>query len=108
MTLIKHVPGILILFLCFSSCGSPKSADNFTSIEEVRDGVIGRIITQVTPETLADLDETFIQNFITSDERKAFAENHWHFTVDRPAIVSVMRDKNQQTTPFWLHESGCE
>ncbi len=105
MTLIKHVPGILILFLCFSSCGSSKSADNFTSIEEVRDRVINRIIIQATPETIADLDDTFIQNFITPDERKAFAENHWRFTVDRPAIVSVMRDKNQQTTPFWLPES---
>jgi predicted phosphodiesterase len=81
---------------------------HFVSVPEVRDQVIERLIKQVPASGLASLDNAFILNLITPEEKKVFASNHWRFRVDKPALVSVMRHKGQEIIPFWLIEEGFE
>lgn len=90
----------------FSACGTGERSEEFVPVTEARDRVLERIYQQISPERFDSLDEKFIMDFITDDEKDVFANNHWVFTVDKPAIVSVMRHKGQKIVPFWLSENG--
>ena len=95
----------LVLFM-MSACGSGRQTERFVPVTEARDQVIERIIRQVPVQRLDSLDNAFVMNFITKEEKQIFADHHWIFTVNQPAIVSVMRDIRQQPVPFWLTEKG--
>jgi len=95
-----------VLILLSSACAAQKQKVDFVPITEVRDQVLKRLIKQEPNERFDSLDDKFVMNFITKEERHVFANNGWLFTVDKPAIVSVMRFKGQKTVPFWLEESG--
>lgn len=76
------------------------------SVEETRDGVIERLVAGVAPEELPNIDNNYVLNALTEAEKEVFATKHWHFTVDKPVIVSVMRSVKQAIVPFWLTEKG--
>lgn len=77
-----------------------------STIEQARDGLLDRIISKVPAEELSLLTERQLRDMIGPNEREAFAHEHWRFTVDKPALVSVMRHRGQETVPFWLPEKG--
>ncbi len=89
-----------------SACGTTQKPKEFVPVTEARDRVLERIIAEIPKERFGSLDEEFVMNFITEEEKEIFANNHWVFTVDKPAIVSVMHFKKQKTVPFWLEEDG--
>ena len=96
---------LAVLFF-LSACHTARQPERFITVAEAVDGVIERIVRDVPAQQLDNLDNTFVMNFITKEEKRVFADNHWVFTVDRPATVSVMRHKQQETIPFWLTEKG--
>ncbi len=103
---------ILYFFFLFiivlTGCTSKQTGQSgaFIPVPEVRDLVIDRIIREVPASRLDSLDNDFMMNFITPEEKEVFANNHWRFTVDQPVLVSVMRHKEQKIVPFWLIEKG--
>ncbi|MEN0055647.1 MAG: metallophosphoesterase family protein [Mucilaginibacter sp.] len=94
---------VLILLITFFAA---KRQEKFIPVTDIRDQVLKRLIRQVPKDSLNNLDDNFILNFITKDEKEVFANNSWVFQVDQPAIVSVMHFKGQKIPPFWLKEAG--
>lgn len=74
--------------------------------EQVRDAVLERIISRIPAGELNQLTDQQLMSMVGKEEKEIFANEHWRFTVDNPALVSVMRHKGQETVPFWLKEKG--
>lgn len=84
----------------------PDNTPLLSKIEQARDRLLESIIEQTPADELNKLNERQIHAMIGKDDWEIFANDHWRFTVDKPAIVSVMRHKGQEIAPFWLKEKG--
>jgi hypothetical protein len=82
------------------------SARALDTVEEAMDSLVARLYAQKDPAALAALDEATLLNFITPEERNILATRYLHFDVDKPAVVSVLRETGQATVPFWLEAAG--
>lgn len=80
----------------------------YSKIEQTRDIILERIIAQVSAAELNQLTAEQLDKIIQNEEKSVFANKHWKFLVDQPALVSVMRHKKQETVPFWLTEKGFD
>lgn len=99
----------LIAAVCLLSilgCSSPPGEKATDTVSGVLDDVISRLYREVPPEKYADINDEFILNFLTSEEKQVLATRYLSFTANVPVLVSLMRDKDQETEPFWLAESG--
>lgn len=76
------------------------------TVDEAMDSLVARLLAQKDETALANLDDAAIQAFITPEERAILATRYLHFDVDKPVVVSVMRETGQTTPPYWLAESG--
>lgn len=72
------------------------------------DNVITRLYEKVPTEKYDSIDDGFILNFISEEERNVLATRYQYFTVNVPVTVSLMRHKDQSVVPFWLKPSGFE
>jgi hypothetical protein len=70
------------------------------------DGVISRLYQEVPRHKYDSIDDTFILQFLTKEEKQILATRYQHFTVNVPVVVSLMRHQEQATLPFWLEETG--
>lgn len=77
-----------------------------TPVQAAAKHVAARLAETLSSEALMRLDSAAILNAVSDEERNLFATGHWCFDVDVPALVSVMRDVEQETVPFWLEERG--
>ena len=68
--------------------------------------VAARLAGSLDLETLGKLDEAEVLRLLTPEERALFATTYWCFDVNVPVLVSVMRDVEQKTPPYWLSEAG--
>ncbi|MEN6588789.1 MAG: neutral/alkaline non-lysosomal ceramidase N-terminal domain-containing protein [Proteiniphilum sp.] len=76
--------------------------------EQLRDTVLERIFSEVPAVKLNELTNQQLLGMISEEEKEIFADDHWRFTVDAPALVSVMRHKGQEIIPFWLEEKSID
>lgn len=76
------------------------------TVDEVMSAVVTRLYAEKSPEELAALDEETVRGLFTGKDREILANRYWTFDVDVPVVVSVMRDRAQETVPFWLGEGG--
>jgi acid phosphatase type 7 len=76
------------------------------TVEQVMDGVVTRLYESKSLEELRALTEAEVMEILTAREREVLATRHWHFEVNVPVVVSVLRHVEQQTVPFWLEEAG--
>jgi len=76
------------------------------SVSQAMDSVVNRLYATKSLDELYAITNKQIENFITPEERHAFATQHWCFDVNVPVVVSVMHDVDQKTPPFWLREDG--
>jgi acid phosphatase type 7 len=76
------------------------------SVDATMDEVITRIYEEVLPSQLDSIDEDFIMNFLTPEEKESFATKYQYFHVNVPATVWLMRHIDQNYIPFWLPQSG--
>lgn len=70
------------------------------------DAVIARVYEQVPAGRYDSIDDDFMLNFLTADEKYILATRYQYFTVNVPVVVSVMRHQEQETIPFWLKDAG--
>jgi hypothetical protein len=57
-------------------------------------------------DAMASLDTAAILETLNEEQRRILGTAYWHFDVDVPVVVSVVRDTAQQEAPFWLEEQG--
>jgi hypothetical protein len=84
-----------------------------STVHEVMDGVVTKLYEKLTPAQLDTISENYILPFLSEDEKQTLATRYWTFDVNVPVVVSLMRDQNQKTLPFWLEsdrrsESGFQ
>ncbi len=98
-----QVAGICLgIFLLLASAGPAVEP----SVSGTIDDTVARMQAALTPDQLLRLDEPTVQRFLTPEDRQVLATQYWHFEVNLPAVVSVMRDAAQAELPFWLPEYG--
>jgi hypothetical protein len=85
---------------------SAPAQTEYTTVSDAMDDIVTRLYATYSEGELANLDAAAIEAFITPEERAALATKHWYFDVDAPVIVSVLRESQQATVPFWLTEAG--
>lgn len=93
--------GLLVLQLA-----APAYAD--TSVKQVMDDAVTRLYATMSEDELYAINDETVLDHFTPEEREALATKYWHFDVDVPVIVSVLRSTGQATVPFWLEEYGFE
>jgi hypothetical protein len=76
------------------------------TVKGTMDGIVSRMLGALGQEELFQLDESAVQRFIQPGDRAVLATQYWHFDVDVPVVVSVMRDVRQAELPFWLPAAG--
>lgn len=76
------------------------------SVAAVMDEVVPKLATTLGAAELAALDDAAILALLTPEQRRILASEYWSFTVNVPVLVSVVRDTEQKTAPFWLEEAG--
>jgi predicted phosphodiesterase len=67
---------------------------------------VTRLYENFDKQSLDTLSHAFILDYISQEERETLAHQYWIFEVNTPVTVSIIRDKDQKVTPFWLEERG--
>lgn len=106
MRLINKFLGLSLAVLLLSACTSVKQEG--LSVKQATGNIVTRLYKEFSAEELNKLDNDAILNYITPEERKAFATKYKTFDVNVPVIVSVIRHTGQPIVPFWLPEAGFE
>lgn len=106
MIFVKRTILFFAVFVAVFSCSNPHHAGQGLSVKKVMDDVITRLYKEVPSEQYNSIDDDFMLNFLTGEEKSVLATQYQYFKVNVPVTVSLMRDVNQPTIPFWLEESG--
>jgi hypothetical protein len=77
-------------------------------VSETMDQIVSRMYEDFNSSQLDTVSQDFILQYISEDEKASLGTQYWNFEVNVPATVSLMRDVQQKTLPFWLEESGFE
>ena len=97
---------ISAVFLIFSCSETKKEVEHIHgSVKGVMDSVITRLYEKVDPKDYDSIDDTFMLQFLTDDEKSTLASRYQYFKVNVPVTVSLMRHLDHKA-PFWLKESG--
>lgn len=97
--------GVSLVLLFLSAC-KPFETVKERTVSEVMDDVITRLYEKVSPEAYGEIDDAYMLDFLTADEKNVLATRYQYFTVNVPVVVSLMRHKDQKVMPFWLPSSG--
>lgn len=112
MKLSANIVFVIFIALLLSGCKDVThvtiEGDGQIITEQTRNNLLERIIERTSPEELNTLNTEQILALLSNEEKDVFSDFHWRFVVDRPALVSVMRHKKQETVPFWLKEKGFQ
>lgn len=95
-----------LLILVILSCAPQASNRGSGTVAGVMDDVITRLYTEVPPQRYDSIDDAFILDFLTEEEKYVLATRYLYFRTNVPVVVSLMRHQDQHTIPFWLKEAG--
>lgn len=98
----------IVSLLIFISCSDKQTADRNLSVKNVMDNVITRLYKEVPADSYNSIDDDFMLNFLTKDEKAVLATKYQYFKVNVPVTVSLIRNISQPTLPFWLKDAGFE
>lgn len=82
------------------------AAHSQNAVTDVMDNLVTRFYAEKTQEERAALTNAAILGLLSDREKKVLSEAYWHFDVNVPVVVSIMRDEAQEIVPFWLEPSG--
>lgn len=106
MHFLKNEFFCLFLLFLLVACTHEATNDMDQSVKEVMDDVITRLYQEVPSESYDSIDEEYMLNFLTKEEKEVLSTKYQYFKVNVPVRVSLMRSKGQQIIPFWLRDSG--
>jgi len=96
-----------ILTICLSQAMLFLAVANAdSSVKQVMDDMVTRLNTTMSEDALYAIDNDAALALFSPEEREILATKYWHFDVNVPVIVSVLRTTNQSDVPFWLAEAG--
>jgi len=98
----------LVYLLLLFSCKLESQHITPGSLSTTMDEIVTRFYDNFDKPTLDTISDAFIQAYLSPSEKEILSTNYWNFHVSVPAIVSIMRDQDQQLVPFWLAQSGFE
>jgi acid phosphatase type 7 len=101
---MKIISLLVVVVLLLSSCKERLNKD--LTVAKTMDEVITRLYAQVPPEKYDSIDDAFMLDFLTEEEKNVLTKRYQYFTVNTPVTVSLMRDTQQKVIPFWLEETG--
>ncbi|MBL7646239.1 MAG: metallophosphoesterase family protein [Candidatus Hydrogenedentes bacterium] len=84
------------------------TAHGQSTVAEVMDGVVTRYYADMTQAERAALTNEAILTTLSDEEKAILSEKYWHFDVNVPVVVSVMRHIEQEVVPFWLETAGFQ
>ena len=108
MYLVKKIVFFGLLPIIVISCLSPKRDVENQTVKEVMDRVITRLYQEIPEDKYNSIDDQFMLELLTREEKEVLATQYQYFKVNVPVMVSVIRSTRQQNIPFWLEESGFE
>jgi len=76
------------------------------TVVEAMDNLVTRFYADMSQEDRAALTHSAVLGQLSAAERAVLAEKYWHFDVNVPVTVSLMRHEAQETIPFWLEGAG--
>ena len=88
------------------SCTSPIDSTSELTVKDVMDEVITRLYQEVPADRYNTIDDSFMLDFISEDEKQVLATKYQYFKVNVPVTVSLIRNTSQQTMPFWMEDAG--
>ena len=103
---MKIISLFVAVLVALSSCKESSPLNKDLTVTLVMDDVITRLYKQVPPEKYDSIDDAFMLDFLTTDEKSVLATRYQYFTVNAPVTVSLMRDVQQKVVPFWLANAG--
>lgn len=95
---------VVFYFLLFCTFSITLNAQD--QLKTTVDGIVTRMYSELSSEQLDTMDFDFVYNYLTKEERIVLSTQYWIFEVNTPVTVSLMRDTQQKTVPFWIEESG--
>ena len=108
LNIIKHTVLNIAIAIFMLACNenSKHEKTSETTVKTVMDHAITRLYEQVPESEYQTIDAAFMLDFLTQEEKSILATQYQYFKVNVPVTVSLMRDIDQATLPFWLKESG--
>lgn len=106
----NHWKKILILLTLTSaiSCQPGESPTEEMPLQQVMDTMVTRLYAEVPSAQYDAIDTDFMLNFLSDEEKHVLSTKYQYFDVNVPVVVSLMRDEDQETVPFWLPASGFQ
>jgi acid phosphatase type 7 len=101
---IKCSPRCWLPALCVLCLASGEAAE--PTVRDTMDGIVQRMVGSLGAEELLRVDNSAVQRFVATGDRAVLATQYWHFEVNVPVVVSVLRDVKQAEVPFWLAPAG--
>ena len=95
-----------LLFIVSCSENAKKIDNNPAAVKNTMDDVITRLYDQVPADKYAAIDDAFVFDFLTDEEKEVLATQYQYFKVNVPVTVSLMRNIDQASVPFWIEDSG--
>jgi len=93
---------LILFFIAFLfSC-----TDNNRSVKNVIDDTVTEMYKTMSREELNSLTIEKVTALFNEQDLEILATKYWVFDVNVPAVVSVMREKGQKITPYWLDKYG--
>ena len=101
MLKMKIKLSLLFLSLLFLFCSEgPKT------VKDVIDETVTEMYQTMGREELNTLTNDKVTKLFSEDDLEILATKYWMFDVNVPSVVSIMREKGQRITPYWLEEYG--
>jgi hypothetical protein len=108
-TVKKKLLIVLAIALTFGLVPFPSAAESAEpTLKQTVDGIVARLYAGLDEQSLVSLSHETVLRLLTDDERRILATKYWHFDVDVPVVVSVVRSVDQHAVPFWIKEGGFE
>lgn len=99
----------LSLFFSLSLSSCQQQAENrsdLPALSTTMDGLVTRFYENFDKHTLDTISDTFILSYLSDQEKEVMSTQYWKLEVNVPITISLMRDTDQTTVPFWLNEKG--
>jgi len=106
MHFINTLGSLIFIITYIVSCTSPIDSTRELTVKDVMDEVITRLYQEVPADRYNTIDDSFMLDFISEDEKQVLATKYQYFKVNVPVTVSLIRNTSQQTMPFWMEDAG--
>ncbi|MBT5927976.1 MAG: metallophosphoesterase family protein [Verrucomicrobia bacterium] len=76
------------------------------SIHDTVASITVRMKSSFTEQELKSLTAFQVEQFLNAEEKAILSNEHIHFKVNVPVVVSIIRDRSLKSQPFWIRENG--